>query len=83
MTTYRIEFVAPATFVAYVDAVSESAARQAFIDGDTDGEILTVEDSVQYLDEFSSVEIIGIREDAAAHAEDCDLDEDCSCGAQS
>jgi len=38
MTRYRIEFEAPITLYAYatVEAESESAARQAYIDGDID-----------------------------------------------
>ena len=55
MTTYIL------TMTAHIDANSESAARQAFIDGDWGDISLTAVEPV--------------------HTEECDLDEDCSCGA--
>lgn len=64
MTLYRIEFVAPTTFVAYVDADSESAARQAFVDGDVD-EIFPADYETyaegQSLDEFTSTTVIKVE----------------------
>lgn len=36
MNTYRLVFTQTVTVSAYVDAESESAARQCFIDGDYD-----------------------------------------------
>ena len=38
MPRYRLTWDQTTTHTAYVDAVSESAARQAWIDGDYDGE---------------------------------------------
>lgn len=59
---FRVEFVAPTTYVAHVVAQSESAARQAFIDGDVD-EIGQLDDLPRYLDEFTSTEVIDVQED--------------------
>ena len=58
---YRIEFWAPTTFVAYVTADSESAARQAFIDGDVD-DIAQLDDLPGSLDEFTEVHLVEVTE---------------------
>jgi hypothetical protein len=51
MQRYRIEFVVPTTFYAYVEADSEPAARQAFIDGDVDESGPVDDPSVAPIDE--------------------------------
>ena len=83
MPTYRLEFSSPTTFYAFVDADSQSAARQCFIDGVTDW-IQLGDDTPTTLDGFSEgVALLGIEavDGEPVHATDCDLDDDCSCEA--
>jgi hypothetical protein len=61
MQRYRVEFTSPTTFYAVVDAESESAARQAFIDSDVNWVELG-DDVPDDLAEFTSVTLVGVEE---------------------